>query len=168
MSFLPGNFAIYPALLREYHILLNAAPSSTYNTNGPEDSPPYCHGPQMRATQVPSGICRELRDLPHFLPKRSKFLLGGPHLAGRDKFGNESETGAAGIIMSWPTRLFRPPINTAPDGERHVQVVPMRIIAFDRIDLPVASILLERPCSWVAGMARRAAIDGAGFTRSSI
>jgi hypothetical protein len=39
-----------------------------------------------------------LRDLPHFLPKRSKFLLGGPHLAGRDKFGNESETGAAGII----------------------------------------------------------------------
>jgi hypothetical protein len=30
MSFLPGNFVIYPAPLREYHILLNAAPSSTY------------------------------------------------------------------------------------------------------------------------------------------
>jgi hypothetical protein len=30
MSFLPGNFAIFPALLREYLIPLNAVPASTY------------------------------------------------------------------------------------------------------------------------------------------
>jgi hypothetical protein len=32
MSFLPGNFAICPALLREYHILPNAASSGTWNS----------------------------------------------------------------------------------------------------------------------------------------
>jgi hypothetical protein len=30
MSFYPGNFAIFPALLREYLIPLNAVPVSTY------------------------------------------------------------------------------------------------------------------------------------------
>jgi hypothetical protein len=30
MSFLPGNFVICPALLREYRILPNAAPAGTY------------------------------------------------------------------------------------------------------------------------------------------
>ncbi len=38
--------------------------------------------------QVASRICRELRDVPLFLTKRNKCDLGGPHLAGRDKFGD--------------------------------------------------------------------------------
>src|SRR5438094_10509900 len=40
--------------------------------------------------------------------------------------------------------LSRPSMNTASGDEHHVQVVPMRIVAFDQIDLPVAFILLER------------------------
>jgi hypothetical protein len=43
--------------------------------------------------------------------------------------------------------LSRPSMNAASEEERHVQVVPMRIVAFDQIDLSVAFIFLER---WIA------------------
>ena len=46
------------------------------------------------------------------------------------------------LVMAGP--LSRPSMNTASGDEHHVQVVPMRIVAFDQIDLPVAFILLER------------------------
>src|ERR1700722_7650112 len=40
--------------------------------------------------------------------------------------------------------LSPPPMKTASRNERRIQVVPMGIVAFDEIDLPVALILLER------------------------
>src|SRR5438477_9678400 len=40
--------------------------------------------------------------------------------------------------------LSRATMNTASKDQRHVQVVPMRIVTFDQVDLPVASIFLER------------------------
>jgi hypothetical protein len=40
-------------------------------------------------------------------------------------------------------------MHTASADEHHVQVVPMRIVAFDQIDLSIAFILLER---WIAAI----------------
>jgi hypothetical protein len=46
------------------------------------------------------------------------------------------------FVMAGP--LSQPSMTTASEDEHHVQVVPMRIVAFDQIDLPLAFILLEQ------------------------